>query len=118
MTRKESKEALKNAGTAVDMKEVLVAIFERCKTPFHIKLTDAADDLYTEFYDDAMNFRKENKFENCNVSVKSKSKGLSLRIAGIISLLRNAVNDEDIPSNQEEMQTEVCIGMKIWNSFK
>ena len=102
VTRKQSKEALKSkSSNAIDMVTILKSIYNRCKTPFLLSLSDEADEVYTVFHDEAMKFRQENKFDNCNVSVKSKSKGLSLRLAGIISLLRNAVKMQELPCNQE-----------------
>ena len=47
-------------------------------------------------------YRFQERFENHKVSVMSKSKALTLRLAGIISLLRNAIKGED-----EELDTVV-----------
>ena len=106
VTRRESKEALRHKTNNINMTTLLKTIYTRCKKSLTIKLTEEADEVYTAFHDSITEFRRDNKYDNCLVSVRSKSKGLSLRISGIISLLRNALKSEQIPANQEQLVDE------------
>ena len=70
-----------------------------------------------------MEYRFAERFENHKVSVMSKSKALTLRIAGIMSLLRNAIkrDDEeiDIVINKEDYAMATCIvKYSVATSFK
>lgn len=47
------------------------------------------------FSDNVVDFRFKEKFENHKVSIMSKSKILCIRLAGIISLLRNSMKDPE-----------------------
>ena len=76
------------------MKLVMNNIYNRCvNQPLVLTLNHDAVELYENFHDSVVDFRKEDSFEESRLSVKSKSLGLVMRVAGIISLLRSSVLD-------------------------
>ena len=93
--REEQKKALINVKNTINMEEILKIVYNSCKERnFSITLSDAADDLYTKVYNDAVDYRKNNR-EPRNKderAVVSKSKIFVLRIAGAIALIRESMN--------------------------
>ena len=91
--RKEQKEAIQNLDDVIDLEAVMKIVYDTCKDrDLVIKLSKEADDLYDHHYDKCVDFRKENTGKKNERSIVSKSRGLVLRIAGIIALLRNSMD--------------------------
>ena len=76
---------------AITMKLIFENIYARCqKHEVNLKLDPEASMLYDEYHDDVVRFRLSS---DCSFSssVKSKSLGIVLRLSGVMSLLRNAL---------------------------
>ena len=57
-------------------------------------LNDEAKVLYEQFHDEIVEYRQKDRFEESKLSVKSKSLGLVLRVAAVISLLNYSVDKQ------------------------
>ena len=90
--REEQKQALVDIQSTVDMEAVLKIVYTSCKDKdFAITLSDEADALYTKVYNGAVDFRKNNRDARNERAVVSKSKMMTLRVAGAIALMRESL---------------------------
>ena len=110
--RQQIKEAINNTNEGnMDMKGKLKKIYKWCgEDDLVIPLSKEAENVYDEYYDAIVDFRRAERHNNYKVSVKSKSRGLSLRLSGIICLLRNALGDTNdfvISKNDYLMALEI-----------
>ena len=96
--RSESKKALETKDDIMEMKAVFKSIFENCREDICIALSKEAEEAYNNYHDSVVEFRMHDKFDNHKVSIMSKAKGLSLRLAGVICLLRISVSDIEAQS--------------------
>ena len=64
-----------------------------------IYLDDEANNLSDAYYDETTQYRMNNPFKTNNISVISKSRGLVLRIAGALALLRDSM---EVVKNEEK----------------
>ena len=71
-----------------------------------ITLSPAAENLYDQYYDETVDLCKNNRHLPNDISVKSKSRGLVLRIAGVVCLLRCSIAEWKRNQKQEESQHE------------
>ena len=91
----------------LDMQKLLNTLYNlSAKKDIIMVLDDEAEELYDQHHDDATTFRKNNIFEERRVSSMSKSIGLSMRLAGIICLLRNVISILDEQEENEEEENE------------
>ena len=92
--RKEQKEAISNCDSVIDLEAILNIAYESCKNhDVVITLSKEAHTAYDTLYDECVDFRKENRDYKDERSVVSKSKGLTLRVAGAIALLRTSMEE-------------------------
>ena len=90
--REEQKQALVEIRSTIDMEAVLKILYTSCKDKdFVITLSDKADELYTKVYNGAVDFRKNNRDARNERAVISKSKMMTLRVAGAIALMRESL---------------------------
>ena len=105
--RKEIKEEIANAVSTINLEEILKILFQFCSTKdVVIRLSEDAENAYDEFYDETVDFRRENSSASDEISVISKARGLSLRLAGIICLLRTSL-DKFAKKNINEVSTSM-----------
>ena len=102
----EQQESLKRTNDNVNMGSVLKDIFDHCKEPCEIHLSKEAAELYKEYFNGIVDFRYEEKYDDNKVSIKSKSRGLSLRIAGVLALLRHFSESHQRTVSEEAHQSE------------
>ena len=89
----------------LDMQAILQKNYERgIKEHLQLELDPEAEALYDEYHDSAVEYRENNKYEESRVSVMSKSVGLSMRISGVISLLRIAINNVNLISPEMDFK--------------
>ena len=101
--RHEIKEAMTNAKSTIDLQSVLRILNEKCKeNEYVITLSTAAENLYDQYYDETVDFRKDNRHLPNEISVKSKSRGMALRIAGLVCLLRCSIAEWKRNNQKEE----------------
>ena len=92
--RHQIKKAMINARSTIDLQSVLRILNEKCKeNEFVITLSPAAETLYDQYYDETVDFRRDNRHLPNEISVKSKSRGMALRIAGVVCLLRCSIKE-------------------------
>ena len=97
--RNEQKEALKKAKEVINLEEVLKILYETCKDEqLVLNMDQEAEKEYDRFYDEGVDYRRNNRDNKNEKSIVSKSRTLAIRIAGIIALLRNSL--EILLSNQ------------------
>ena len=107
--RADKKKKLAESKHLVDMKSVLSKIYNRCvDNNIKLTLTEEAELVYDACHDAIVDYRMEEKFEEAKLSIKSKSLGLLLRVSGVISLLRTALENDD---SNSEVVTEADINM-------
>ena len=106
--RKEKKDMQKQVHkNRLDMQKLLNTLYNlSAKKDIIMVLDDEAEELYDQHHDEATTFRKNNIFEERRVSSMSKSIGLSMRLAGIICLLRNVISILDEQEENEEEENE------------
>ena len=102
----EQQESLKRTNDNVNMGSVLKDIFDYCKEPCEIKLSKEAAEIYKDYFNSIVDFRYEEKYDDNKVSIKSKSRGLSLRIAGVLALLRHFSESHQRTVSEEAHQSE------------
>ena len=112
--RSESKKALENKEDIMEMKGVLETIYEKCQEEMCIALSKEAEEACNNYHDSVVEFRMKDKFDNHKVSIMSKSKSLSLRLAGVISLRRNSVSNTDSESYNVTVD-DYCMALEIVN---
>ena len=97
--RREQKEALKNTKDVINMEELLKILYNTCKDKdIVIKMDDEADKEYDDFHDEGVDFRRENKENKNEKSIVSKARTMTVRVSGIIALLRSSL--ENLQENQ------------------
>ena len=75
----------------IDLEKILEYIYNYSfQRNIQLKLDKEALNLYDDFHEDIIDFRKQDRFEESKLSVKSKSLGLVMRLSAIISLLRSS----------------------------
>ena len=115
--RQEIKEAINSAKSVIDLQSVLGVLHENCtETDITVNLSEPAEYLYDEYYDQTVDFRRENRALCDEVSVVSKSRGLVLRVAGIVCLLRLSIAEykrrQQLQSN-EEIDDEITFSQSM-----
>ena len=92
-------EALKNTKDVINMEELLKILYNTCKDKdIVIKMDDEADIEYDDFHDEGVDFRRENKENKNEKSIVSKARTMTVRVSGIIALLRSSL--ENLQENQ------------------
>ena len=92
------------------MRNVLEQIFDKCfQKEKKVFLDNEASQLADSYYDETVTYRMNNPFKNDQISLMSKSRGLVLRIAGVISLLRESIDQFKMDENNSEDEVEIII---------
>ena len=106
VTRKEKKDMMKTQSldnVCVDMRCVLESIFiNGSKRNMSMVLCSDAEELYEQYHDCVVEFRRENLYDETRVSVMSKSLGLAMRLSGVMCLFRNAMMSLEVIGENEE----------------
>ena len=80
----------------LDMQKILNRLFKLSGERQIVMVLDAeAESLYDNHHDSATTYREENQYEESRVSVMSKSIGLTMRLSGVICLMRNTILIDD-----------------------
>ena len=109
----QKKDLLAKNETLLDMKITLEQIYTRCSQGnVRLTLTEDAKKLYEEHHDSIVDFRKEDPFEEARLSIKSKSLGLAMRLSGVISLMRCALNHQE-ENDEGDLVEEIDIKMAM-----
>ena len=102
------------------MGNILNTIYQRCCCDnIRLVLCSDAQEIYENYHDEIVDFRKADLFEEARLSIKSKSLGLLLRISGIISLLRMALSNSDgsvLEKSDIEMAMNI-VNYSVLNAF-
>ena len=65
-------------------------------------LCSDAEELYEQYHDCVVEFRRENLYDETRVSVMSKSLGLAMRLSGVMCLFRNSMMSLEVIGENEE----------------
>ena len=83
------------ADTIINLAEIFYKIYDTCDNSKVIKMEKDAYEEFKSYQRDVLRFRQDNLFEEARLSIKSKSVGIMVRLAGICCLLREAVEKEN-----------------------
>ena len=75
----------------IDLADVFKRIYEACDENPVLKMTTDAYESYKVYAREVNAFRKKDLFEEARVSIKSKSVGIVVRLAGVLCLLREGL---------------------------
>ena len=93
--KRNEKKEMQNSNASknrLDMQKILGRLFILSgKRKIVMVLDGDAERLYDEHHDAATKYREDNIYEESRVSVMSKSIGLSMRLSGVICLMRNII---------------------------
>ena len=90
------------------MEELLKILYNTCKDKdIIIKMDDEADKEYDDFHDEGVDFRRENKENKNEKSIVSKARTMTVRVSGIIALLRSSL--ENLQENQVSRQMMLTV---------
>ena len=93
VTMNMKKQLIKTNAQQINMKKVLESIYQRCvEKGIEVILDKDAEVLYDNLHDEIVSYRKQHKGYKFEKSIKSKSLGMVLRVSGVMSILRNAID--------------------------
>ena len=78
-----------------------------------INMSEEANEISDSYYDETTLYRKNNPYKGNHISVISKSRGLLLRIAGVMSLLRTALGLKNSCRNESMDDDEVFLSSQL-----
>ena len=96
-------------GNAINMSQIFKSIYERCvKNGVELFVSDDGSQIYKEVHDEIVQYRREHRGFKLEKSIRSKSLGILLRVGGVISFIRNALNnrDEEVTFYDNEVNLE------------
>ena len=103
----EKKTILRRPSNLINMTRVFRKIYNRGN--LILKLSSEAKDMYDSHHDDIATFKKESSGDSFAKSMKSKSLGLVMRLAAVLSEIRNALKEStsDEAPEYDEIVTEL-----------
>ena len=92
--------------TLINTEQLLRLIFEKCHNGVTIEMSKKATPLHEENADNVTLFRKEHQFDDTKTSLKSKSICATIRIAGVLCILRfftsSLASSQTVNNNSDE----------------
>ena len=79
----------------INLADVFTKIYDACSSSNTILMGKEAYEEFKTYQREVTQFRKDDLYEEARVSIKSKSVGIMVRLAGICCLLREAIQKEE-----------------------
>ena len=89
----------------IDLANIFCKIYDAC---INYSTMEAFEE-YKNYQWEVTQFRKDDLYEEARVSIKSKSVGIMVRLAGICCLLREAIQKKEPSKFVLEILNPICI---------